>query len=142
MKDVEKFEGLKRQALKENEEVYGAEIRAAYGNDVVEAFNRKASGMDQEKWTHRDELGGQINEALKAAMAEGDPAGEKARELCTMHREWLCMSWPDDMYTPELHCGMAETYATDDRFAAYYDGAAGKGAAAFLAMAIQKNAGN
>lgn len=142
MKDVEKFEGFKRRMIRENEETYGAEIRAAYGSDVIEASNRKVSGMSQEQWNRRDELGRQINEALKAAMAEGDPAGEKARALCAVHKEWLCMSWPDGMYTKEIHCALAQGYMADKRFQNYYDGAAGDGATAFLSRALESWAQN
>ncbi|MDD3336649.1 MAG: MerR family transcriptional regulator [Eubacteriales bacterium] len=136
MKDVEKFEGLKRRAIQENEQKYGEETRAAYGDAVVEASKQRVSGMSQEKMSEWNGLETEIIHCLKAAMAEGDPAGEKARELCQKHKEWLCMSWPEGMYTKELHRSLGESYAVDERFAKYYDGAAGQGAAAFLSEAI------
>ena len=121
MSDKEKFEGFKRDLIKENEEKYGREVREAYGEDAVEASNRRLAGMSQEDWTKQEELSQEILDTLKAAMEIGDPAGELAQKACGLHRQWLCMFWGDGAYTREAHRGMGEMYVADQRFKAYYD---------------------
>ena len=71
MSDKEKFEGFKRDLIKENEEKYGREVREAYGEEAVEASNRKLAGMSKEEWKKQEDLSGEIMETLKAAMAVG-----------------------------------------------------------------------
>lgn len=121
MSDKEKFEGFKRDLIKENEEKYGREVREAYGEEAVEASNRKLAGMSQEEWKKQENLSREIKETLKAAMAEKDPAGKTAQKACDLHRQWLCMFWGDGVYSKEAHRGMGEMYAADVRFKAYYD---------------------
>lgn len=72
---------------------------------------------------------------LIAAMEEGDPAGEAARHVVDLHRQWLCAFWPDGSYSKEAHLGLAESYVVDERFRAYYDAIA-PGAAEFLRDAV------
>ena len=121
MSDKEKFEGFKRDLIKENEEKYGREVREAYGEDAVEASNRRLAGMSQEDWTKQEELSWEILDTLKAAMEIGDPAGELAQKACGLHRQWRCMFWGDGAYTREAHRGMGEMDVADQRFKAYYD---------------------
>lgn len=135
MSDKEKFEGFKRDLIKENEEKYGREVRDAYGEEAVEASNRKLAGMSKEEWKKQEDLSGEIMETLKAAMAEGDPAGKIAQKACDLHRQWLCMFWSDSAYSREAHRGMGEMYAADERFKAYYDRIQ-DGAAEFLRDAL------
>lgn len=135
MSDKEKFEGFKRDLIKENEEKYGREVREAYGEEAVEASNRKFAGMSKEEWKKQEDLSGEIMETLKAAMAEGDPAGKTAQKACDLHRQWLCMFWSDSAYSREAHRGMGEMYAADERFKAYYDRIQ-DGAAEFLRDAL------
>lgn len=47
MSDKEKFEGFKKEAMKQNEESYGKEIREAYGDEVVNASNKKFMNMTE-----------------------------------------------------------------------------------------------
>lgn len=123
--------------IEENDRAFGGEVRAAYGDHVMDAANERMRNMNQAAFDRREKLAEQIDDALKAAMATGDPAGEAAQRVCEMHKEWLCMSWPEGMYTKEMHRGLGETYATDKRFKDYYDQAAGEGAAEFLEKALE-----
>ena len=52
-----------------------------------------------------------------------------------MHGHWLRMYWPDGLYAPEAHKGLADGYVSDERFRAYYEEVA-PGAAQFLRDAI------
>lgn len=136
MTDEERFEGMKARAIAENEERYGAEVRQVYGDAAMDAANERMAGMSQEEWSDAKALEAAILEQLTAAKATGDPTGEAARELCSMHARWLQMHWGEGAYSPAAHAALAEGYVADPRFTAYYDEAAGEGATAFLRDAL------
>lgn len=138
MQDKEKFEGFKDALIAQNEATYGKEARARYGDEAVDAANAKLKGMSEKGYHDAEALRLAVNDALKAAMQTGDPAGEEAQKLCKLHRDWLCTQWKDGMYTKEAHCGMGEMYAADERFRKYYDDACGAGAAEFLRDALNR----
>lgn len=138
MEDQEKFEGFKQGLLDENERKYGAEIRAKYGNDAVDASNDKFKSMEEEQWKNAENTRRQINELLKAALKEGDPCGEAAQKACALHQEWLCQFWRSGTYSKEAHRSLGEMYAADERFKAYYEENAGLGAAEFFRDAIRE----
>lgn len=134
MKDEEKFEGMKRSLIEENECKYGAEMRERYGDGTIDESNRKMLNLTQEQFDRFNELGLQIVNELERAVHEGiDPLGEAGERMYEMHREWLGFTW--NFYTPEAHCGLAEGYVADDRFRAYYDKNI-EGCAAWLRDAI------
>ena len=91
--------------------------------------------MTEEQHAELEKLTGELNKILREACLEGDPAGEKAREACRLHREWLCFFWPEGTYSPEAHMGLAQMYVSDERFSDYYEKIA-PGCAAFLRDAL------
>ena len=118
-----------------NEAAYGEEVRAAFGDEAMDEANRKYVSMGEAAHLQADELELAIKEQLRRAMEAGDAAGPEAQKLAAMHAQWLRMYWPDGMYSPEAHKGLAEGYVADDRFRAYYDQVA-PGATQFLHDAI------
>ena len=136
MTDKEKFEGMKRQAIEENEADYGKELREKYGDDVVEEHTARLAGMSAQEWekTKADEEG--YKAALRRAVEAEDPAGEDAREAVRLHAAWLAHYWPKGKVTPRAHMDMAEMYTRDERFAAYYEQVA-PGCAAFFEKAVR-----
>lgn len=136
MDDKERFEGMKRQAIEENEAAYGRELREKYGEGVVDEHVARLAGMSQQEWDEagRDEEG--CKAALRRAVAAGDPAGEDAREAVRLHAAWLAHYWGEGKVTPEAHVGMAVMYTQDARFTAYYEDVV-PGGAAFLAEAVK-----
>ena len=121
MSDEEKFKGFKQKLIDENERNYGAEVREKYGEAAADAANAKLKGMTKEQYDAMEKLSEEVNETLRAAFAEGDPAGELAQKACDLHRQWLCLHWPEGMYSKQAHLNMAEMYCADERFKAYYD---------------------
>ena len=75
--------------------------------------------MSEEQYAQTEALCTECEEALKTAFEQDDPAGEPARKACELHKRWLCCFW--DSYSKEAHMGLAQLYADDLRFAAYYD---------------------
>ena len=134
MSDKEKFEGLKKELLDENETRYGKEIRGKYGEKAIAASNKKFAGMSEADFDEMQETAARLQELLTEAMANGDAGGEAALAVAALHKKWLSYTWPT--YSPEAHRGLAQMYVDDERFTAYYDKASGKGAAVFLRDAI------
>lgn len=134
MNDKEKFEGFKQRTLAENEQKYGEEIRNLYGSDVVEKSNNKYKKMTQEQYAEVEQVSLKINELLKVAFEQGDPSSKTARQVCALHKKWLCYFW--DSYSKEAHIGLAQMYVDDPRFTEYYDEIA-VGCAVFLRDAIR-----
>ncbi|NLJ72431.1 MAG: MerR family transcriptional regulator [Syntrophomonadaceae bacterium] len=133
MTDSEKFAGFKQKLIDNNEKKYGQEIRTKYGDEAVDKSNKKLKGMNEEKFLEFEQLGVQVLETLKEALATGDPAGEAAQKTADLHGKWLSFTW--ESYSKEAHAGLAQMYVDDERFTAYYDELQ-PGAAEFLRDAI------
>ena len=120
MSDEQKFEAFKQRAVAHNEEVYGAEIRAKYGDQEADEANAAVVNLTQEQYQEGTELGREIQERLEAAVQAGlSPESETGKELCTLHRQWLTLT--GNRYDHAKHQGIAELYVMDERFTAYYD---------------------
>ena len=91
-------------------------------------------GATKEQFEEIEALTKELNETLKAAFCQGDPAGELAQKAAELHKKWLCFYW--DKYTKEAHIGLANMYVQDPRFKQYYDKIA-PGCAEFLRDAIE-----
>ena len=134
MNDEEKFRAFKAGKVSEQEKTYGKEARERYGDDAVDRSNQAVMGMNQEQYRELEELNQAILDQLAAAVSEGaDPAGEKGKALCELHRRWLTLTW--GRYDPEQHKGVAQLYTQDPRFTAYYDEKVA-GCAQFLSDAV------
>jgi DNA-binding transcriptional MerR regulator len=137
MSDTERFEGFKQKLIDDNERQYGEELRAKHGGEIIDRSNARLKGMTKEQYEESERLTQELGDTLKAALAQGDPAGPLAQKACRLHKEWLCFYWPDGQYSKEMHLGMAQMYVADERFKAYYDNIA-PGMAEFLRDAIQE----
>lgn len=134
MSDEEKFEGFKARIVQENEEKYGAEIRAKYGDQEIDRANARVLSLTKEEYDAWNALGAEILSGLEQAVrSNADPKGEAGKHLAVLHRHWLSYSW--EQYSPAAHKGLAQMYVNDDRSTAYYDRNI-PGCAAFLHDAI------
>lgn len=134
MSDQEKFEGLKRKLVDQNEADYGPEARSRYGDGPVDEMNRKLMSLTPEQYERWTSLDREIRDRLAAAVRSGaDPAGEEGQAIAALHRDWL--SCTSKTVSPEMHAGLADLYVQDERFTAYYDRDTG-GCAAFLRQAV------
>lgn len=120
MSDEQKFEAFKQRAVAHNEEAYGAEIRAKYGDKEVDEANAAVMNLTREQYREWTNLGQEIQERLEAAVQAGlSPEDEEGKELCSLHRRWLTIT--GNRYDPARHRGITELYVMDERFTAYYD---------------------
>ena len=119
MADKEKFEGFKQKLVDDNERQYGKEVRAKYGNDVVDRSNAQMLNMSEAQYEEFTALEKTLMETLAEACETGDPANRIAQKTAELHKQWLSFTWP--RYSKEAHAGLAEMYVADERFAAYYN---------------------
>ena len=134
MSDEQKFEGLKKHLVEENDRAFGKEIREKYGEQAVEDSNARMMGLSQDQYTAMQKLSAEINEKLKLACQTGDSASSLAQEVCDLHRQWLGYTWKT--YSKQSHLSLGQMYIADERFKAYYDAIA-PGCAEFLAEALK-----
>ena len=130
MSNEEKFKGFTEKLIEENEVKYGEEIRNLYGDETVDASNKKLRSMSGEQFEALEKLEYHLFERLREAMEVGDASSDIAKEVAELHKRWLSFYWPQ--YTSEAHAGLAEMYIADERFTAYYDERVQKGATQFL----------
>ncbi|MEA4893358.1 MAG: MerR family transcriptional regulator [Peptococcaceae bacterium] len=133
MSDQEKFEGFLQKLIDDNERQFGEEIRTKYGEERLNRSNARVLNMSRRQYAELEQLTTELNETLKAAFQQGDPAGELAQKACGLHKKWLCCYW--DKYSKEAHVGLTQMYVNDPRFTAYYDKIA-PGCTAFLRDAV------
>ena len=139
MSDKEKFQALKENAVRKNEEMYGAEAREKYGDEEVHTFNQKMLNMTETQWERFQELEKVILKRLEEAVEHKTEAeSEAAKTIVELHKEWLCMTWKQ--YSAEAHKGVAMMYVADERFTKYYDRKV-QGCAKLLCEAVQYWAG-
>lgn len=130
MSNEEKFEGFKKELIEKNEQAYGKEARKTYGDEEVDASQRKLMRMSEESFAEFDQLDKKILEKLEKAEKTKDPGSELAQEVARLHKSWLLYTWPS--YTKEAHAKLAQMYVDDPRFGEHY-----QGRAEFLRDAIQ-----
>ena len=133
MSDQEKFEGFLKKLVGDNERQYGEEVRSEYGDESIDHSNAMVMKMSKEQYAELEKLTEELNETLKAAFEQGDPASQLAQKACELHKKWLCYYW--DHYSKEAHIGVTQMYVDDPRFTAYYDKIA-VGCAAFLQNSV------
>jgi DNA-binding transcriptional MerR regulator len=133
MTDEEKFAGFKQALIGQNEDKYGAEIRAKYGDKAVDEANAQLNSLSPEQYAAGERLRASYEQTLQAAFAAGEAGGALAQQACDLHRQWLGVFYP--AYNKEYHKGLGEMYVSDERFRANYDKLA-PGCAEFLRDAI------
>ncbi|MBL1227175.1 MerR family transcriptional regulator [Enterococcus sp. BWR-S5] len=138
MSDTEKFAAFKNEKLAENEEKYGHEIREKYGKETIEASNKKWSNMSEADFKAMTQTEEELFTALKELVLTNDLHSDTAKTVYEKHKEWLSYTWPS--YSAEAHRGLADMYAADERFAAYYNERDGKNSAELLCQAIKQYA--
>lgn len=121
MSDKEKLQGFGKRLIEANEKAYGAEIRARYGNEVIDASNKKLESLTEAEYGDITALEEEIKRLLAKAVTDGDAGCEAAQKACALHQKWLSHYWPDGLYSPQMHRNMAEMYLADERFKAYYE---------------------
>lgn len=120
MMDEQKFECFKRDAVRKSEAEYGRESREKYGDDAVDASNRRLLSLSPAEYAEWQRLDEEIRARLAAAVgAHAQPDGPVGADIAELHRRWLSYTW--SRYSPQAHASLAEMYVADERFRSYYD---------------------
>lgn len=125
-----------KEMIKKNEKEFGKEMREKYDESIIQESYAHLNGMNKETLEQINHLTEKLMSTLKEAYMLGNPASELARQVCVMHKEWICMFWPDGLYTPKSHLALVESYLYDERFIAFYD-QIGQGCTQFLFEAMK-----
>nr|WP_241741805.1 TipAS antibiotic-recognition domain-containing protein [Shouchella lehensis] len=134
MSNQSKFAAFKRQQIKENETLYGIEIRKEYGDDTVDAANNHLLQLTESDYLKRQEIEKALTEQLREASNSSIITKETEQEITQLHKKWIMFSW--STYSEQEHIGLADLYLEDERFKRYYDGIASN-AASILRTAIR-----
>lgn len=139
MDERKAFEAMKAEAVRLNEEEYGEEVRARYGDNAVDAANERLLALSEDEWNSKEQLEKAIKVRLSEMLAaqDADPRGQRAAELAAMHARWIQLHWGEGAYSREAHLGLAQGYLADQRFRDYYDSACGDGATELLVEALR-----
>ena len=121
MTDEEKFKVMKQTLLSETEQKYGDELRQSYGKAMMMDANKRLSDMNRETWILQETLEKEIRLLLENAVKTKNPNCEQAQKACDLHRQWLCLFWPEGIYSKTAHKALGDSYVSDSRFKAYYD---------------------
>lgn len=119
MTNKEKFEGLKREKIKENEKKFGSEIREKYGEETIKESNKKFMNLSEEDIVKMKELEDEMFKCLREVINTGDYDSNAAQTVYDNHKQWLMYTW--QTYSTEAHIGLAQMYVEDERFAKYYN---------------------
>lgn len=119
MTDTEKFAAFKRAQVTQNEQAFGDEARERYGTTAFTDSQQKFAHLSAADYQAMQATEQALFAALKTVAHSGDLASATAQRVYQLHRQWLCFTWNN--YTAATHRGLANLYAADERFAAYYN---------------------
>ncbi|WP_461213083.1 MerR family transcriptional regulator [Lacticaseibacillus sp. GG6-2] len=134
MPDNEKFAAFKDQQIATNDEQFGQEVVAKYGKTQKQAADAHWRDLSKAQYAQLQTAEQRLKQALIAYLAAPVFPGADARAAFEAHRQWLRLAMPN--YTPAIHRGLADLYAADSRFAAYYTKLVGNDAASPALVAI------
>jgi MerR family transcriptional regulator, thiopeptide resistance regulator len=120
-------------------EQYEAEARERWGHTEAYAqSSRRTAGYTEQDWSAIRAESEEITRAFAELHQSGEPpSSPAARTTAERHRQHITQ-W---FYpcSSAMHCGLADMYVADERFARNYDGVA-PGLAAYVREAIVANA--
>ncbi|MBN3490328.1 MerR family transcriptional regulator [Acholeplasma equirhinis] len=118
MSDQSKFEGLKDDLIKHNEETYKEEVISFWGQKAYEDAKKYFKNMSEEKFNQFNQI--QIDLIHTLQHAKENPNDLSLREKAArLHKEWIMIAW--GKYNLEAHHNLVKMYVDDERFKRYYD---------------------
>jgi len=137
MSDEEKFNGLKKDSIKNNEKKYGKEIRQKYGERAVNASNKHVEETSKERYNKLKETETDLVKNLETVLRDPSREEKLSDQIFRDHQTWLQIVMPN--YSPKLHLSIIKLYETEPRFQDYYDHKTGKGATKILIKAVKEH---
>ncbi len=126
--DLELYEGFDQTTI----ERYTREVSEQYDPQTVSEVNRKIRGLSKTEWKSIQEEGAEIVETLSGLM-DRTPSDPDVQTLIARQHAWI-----ENFYsvTAEIFLGLADLYAENPEFRAYYDRFA-TGLSDFMRQAMQ-----
>lgn len=120
MTEQQKFEAFKEEKLKDNEALYGDELREKYDEDTLSKSHAHYKHLPQESFDRAEDAEHKMFELLKVMINENLEASDLiGKEIFECHKMWLEIM--SGMYSAEYHRNLASLYVQDERFAQYYN---------------------
>ncbi|SEN81592.1 DNA-binding transcriptional regulator, MerR family [Amphibacillus marinus] len=119
MTNQDKFSVFKQDLVNENELKYGKEIRKRYGENVINASNKKWLKLSEDQFRKMDMIEERLIAGLKQLKKHGEIPSPEAEAVFKDHKAWLMFSWAS--YSSEAHKRLTDMYIADQRFAYYYN---------------------
>ncbi len=119
---------------------YAEQAQQRWGEtDAYRQSHARTSSYGKQDWLRVRAEAHEVEQRFAAALAGGLPATDvEVRALAEEHRRQISRNYYDcDL---EMHCGLADMYVADERFAAHYDAVA-PGLAQYVHDAVHANAG-
>ncbi|QCT74038.1 MerR family transcriptional regulator [Macrococcoides canis] len=120
MTEQQKFEAFKEEKLKDNEALYGDELREKYDEDTLSKSHAHYRHLSQESFDKAENAERKMFELLSVMINEDlDVSDSIGKEIFEYHKMWLEIM--SGMYSTEYHRNLASLYVQDERFAQYYN---------------------
>ncbi|RAI80187.1 MerR family transcriptional regulator [Macrococcoides caseolyticum subsp. hominis] len=120
MTEQQKFEAFKEEKLKDNEVLYGDELREKYDEDTLSKSHAHYRHLSQESFDKAEDAERKMFALLSVMINEDlDVSDSIGKEIFEYHKMWLEIM--SGMYSAEYHRNLASLYVQDERFAQYYN---------------------
>ena len=120
MTEQQKFEAFKEEKLKENEVLYGKELRDKYNEKSLNKSHAHYKHLSQESYDKAVDAERMMFELLMVMVNEDQDVSDSiGKGIFEYHKSWLEIM--SGMYSTEYHRNMASLYVQDERFAQYYN---------------------
>lgn len=118
MEEKELFEGFDMNRIKEHQEKYRDEARQKWGEDIVDASERRVKGYSEEKWSGLYAAMDDIYKRLASRMEAG-PKDPEVQEAVQAWHHFITDNFYD--CSLEIFRGLGNLYVDDERFTANID---------------------
>lgn len=120
MTEQQKFEAFKEEKLKDNEAMFGDELREKYDEATLNKSHAHYRHLSQESFDKAEDAERKMFALLSVMINEDlDISHSIGKEIFEYHKMWLEIM--SGMYSNEYHRNMASLYVQDERFAQYYN---------------------
>ncbi|WP_354680246.1 MerR family transcriptional regulator [Macrococcoides caseolyticum] len=120
MTEQQKFEAFKEEKLKENEAMFGDELREKYDEATLNKSHAHYRHLSQESFDKAEDAERKMFALLSVMINEDlDISHSIGKEIFEYHKSWLEIM--SGMYSTEYHRNMASLHVQDERFAQYYN---------------------
>ncbi|MCO4096826.1 MerR family transcriptional regulator [Macrococcoides canis] len=120
MTEQQKFEAFKEEKLKDNEALYGDELREKYDEDTLSKSHTHYKHLSQDSYDKAVNAERKMFQLLHVMVNRNlDVTDLVGEEVFECHKTWLEIM--SGMYSNAYHFNLASLYIADERFTQYYN---------------------